>query len=393
MSEAYLTALTELRERLARHELDADDLVFTVDADGQHDLHVLDELVEMTRAEGPRREHRPARPLVSRAVQAHRQLGALEVGERLGRRAAARRRVRLPHLPPRRARARARLLLGLPVQRDRRGRGRALPARLQRPQRPRRAGAGRPVAHPAARRRHRPRGHPGRGGPRVAPRPRCREAFRTDAIAHLSIAGVLGVLIALTLQRSTDTVFTVVPRRARRVRSRRAPAPLRFPGRRSRCSVRSSRSSRRGSSRNDPIPASAIVLVGRLRRRRGAGRAGRAPARARSSSPARSSVLVVIAIVGIARASCSALAVGAVFVAAVVSRFGRFGLPAHAPAAHARARQHARRRGERAHRLLRCEHGRRDLVRRRRGARPAHVGRGRDHVRRRPRRQRDARRS
>ena len=52
MSEAYATALARLRERLARHELDADDLVFTVDADGQHDLHVLDELVEMTRREG-----------------------------------------------------------------------------------------------------------------------------------------------------------------------------------------------------------------------------------------------------------------------------------------------------------------------------------------------------
>ena len=52
MSEAYYTALTQLRDRLADGELDADDLVFTVDADGQHDLQVLDELVEMTRVEG-----------------------------------------------------------------------------------------------------------------------------------------------------------------------------------------------------------------------------------------------------------------------------------------------------------------------------------------------------
>jgi glycosyltransferase involved in cell wall biosynthesis len=52
MSEAYLLALTTLRERLQQGELSADDLVFTVDADGQHDLAVLDELVEITIAEG-----------------------------------------------------------------------------------------------------------------------------------------------------------------------------------------------------------------------------------------------------------------------------------------------------------------------------------------------------
>src|SRR6476646_917188 len=52
MSEAYTTALTRLRERLAAGELDPDDLVFTVDADGQHDLHVLNELVQITIDEG-----------------------------------------------------------------------------------------------------------------------------------------------------------------------------------------------------------------------------------------------------------------------------------------------------------------------------------------------------
>ena len=51
MSEAYLTALSELKERLRSGELHADDLVYTVDADGQHDLDVLDELVHMTIAE------------------------------------------------------------------------------------------------------------------------------------------------------------------------------------------------------------------------------------------------------------------------------------------------------------------------------------------------------
>ena len=48
MSGAYLLALTHLRDRFDRGELDADDLVFTVDADGQHDLAVLDELVRAT---------------------------------------------------------------------------------------------------------------------------------------------------------------------------------------------------------------------------------------------------------------------------------------------------------------------------------------------------------
>jgi peptidoglycan/xylan/chitin deacetylase (PgdA/CDA1 family) len=52
MSEAYALALTTLRARLADSELDPSDLVFTVDADGQHDLTVLDELVKMTLAEG-----------------------------------------------------------------------------------------------------------------------------------------------------------------------------------------------------------------------------------------------------------------------------------------------------------------------------------------------------
>ena len=104
MSEAYFTALTLLRKRLASGELDTDDLVFTVDADGQHDLHVLNELVEMTNARAARREPRAPRPLVPRPVQENRQLGAVAVGEPLGRRAAARRRVGLSHLPARRAR-------------------------------------------------------------------------------------------------------------------------------------------------------------------------------------------------------------------------------------------------------------------------------------------------
>src|SRR5437868_4473350 len=44
MSEAYYLALTDLRDRLQAGDLDADDLVLTIDADGQHDLAALDEL-------------------------------------------------------------------------------------------------------------------------------------------------------------------------------------------------------------------------------------------------------------------------------------------------------------------------------------------------------------
>ncbi len=44
LSEAYYTAFSDLKRRLHLGEIGADDLVFTVDADGQHDLSVLDQL-------------------------------------------------------------------------------------------------------------------------------------------------------------------------------------------------------------------------------------------------------------------------------------------------------------------------------------------------------------
>ena len=44
MSAAYYLAFTDLRQRLATGEIGEDDLVYTVDADGQHELSVLDEL-------------------------------------------------------------------------------------------------------------------------------------------------------------------------------------------------------------------------------------------------------------------------------------------------------------------------------------------------------------
>ena len=48
MSAAYYLAFTDLRARLRAGGADAEDLVFTVDADEQHDLSVLDRLERIT---------------------------------------------------------------------------------------------------------------------------------------------------------------------------------------------------------------------------------------------------------------------------------------------------------------------------------------------------------
>lgn len=49
MSAAYHLAFTELRQRLTDGTLAADDLVCTVDADGQHDLDAFDAMIETVR--------------------------------------------------------------------------------------------------------------------------------------------------------------------------------------------------------------------------------------------------------------------------------------------------------------------------------------------------------
>jgi glycosyltransferase involved in cell wall biosynthesis len=51
MSAAYYEAFTHLRNALEAGELDPDDLIFTVDADGQHELAVFDELQRLTETE------------------------------------------------------------------------------------------------------------------------------------------------------------------------------------------------------------------------------------------------------------------------------------------------------------------------------------------------------
>jgi glycosyltransferase involved in cell wall biosynthesis len=52
MSAAYYLAFSDLRQRLATGEVNPEDLVYTVDADGQHELSVLDELRDIAVAEG-----------------------------------------------------------------------------------------------------------------------------------------------------------------------------------------------------------------------------------------------------------------------------------------------------------------------------------------------------
>ena len=152
MSEAYYLALTDLRSRLLVGELDADDLVLTIDADGQHDLSALDALTSAM--SGGNLDANLARRDLS-GYPAIKRLGnwvMSTLGVVVGRTTPARRGVGVPRISPRRARARARLLPGLPVLGDRRSRGRAVPPRISRAQRPARTGAGVPLAHEYARR-------------------------------------------------------------------------------------------------------------------------------------------------------------------------------------------------------------------------------------------------
>ena len=51
MSAAYYLAFTDLKQRLAAGELDEADLVFTVDADGQHELAVFERLQAITESQ------------------------------------------------------------------------------------------------------------------------------------------------------------------------------------------------------------------------------------------------------------------------------------------------------------------------------------------------------
>jgi peptidoglycan/xylan/chitin deacetylase (PgdA/CDA1 family) len=209
MSEAYYTALTELRERLRVGELHDSDLVFTVDADGQHDLHVLNELVEMTIDEGldanlARRDlsyHGPFKRtgnwLLSKwaSMWAGAPLCDVESGYRIFRLGALAHaldyysgykysetvevavvmcqlgyKVRNDHVVP------------VPVSRSR---TRMRDALIDLSVIPLAAG-------------------------RVWRRNRLREALATDAVAHIALAGILGLLCSFTYVHATDTVLTLI---------------------------------------------------------------------------------------------------------------------------------------------------------------------------------------
>jgi len=323
MSEAYLTALTELRDRLARSELHADDLVFTVDADGQHDLEVLGELVEMTRAERldaniARRDlsyHGPFKRTGNWVLSkwasgwAGAPLHDVESGYRILRLGALAHALEFYSGYQYSETVEVAVVLcqlGYKVRNDH-----VVPVPVARSRTRLRDAAIDLAVIPVA-------------AGRVWRRDPMTEAFRTDAIAHLSIAGVLAVLIALTLQRSTDTAFTIAV-------SALAAFGL---GALLRRSVPRPSLALLGSLvalvavwliPQRPDPASGIILAGVF----GIGAALAAPVVRRPRPSVLAPVLATLIIAAFAglRPLVLGFAVVAVFVAAVVSRFGRFGFP------------------------------------------------------------------
>jgi peptidoglycan-N-acetylglucosamine deacetylase len=323
MSEAYLTALSELRDRLTLGELHADDLVFTVDADGQHDLQVLDELVEMTQAEGldaniARRDlsyHGPFKRTGNWVLSkwasgwAGAPLHDVESGYRIFRLGALAHALEFYSGYQYSETVEVAVVLcqlGYNVRNDH-----VVPVPVARSRTRLRDAAIDFAVIPVA-------------AGRVWRRDRAHEAFRTDAIAHLSIASVLGVLLTLTLQRSTNTVFTLafaaltafgLGAILRRSVPRPSLALLGPPVALVAAWLIPQR----------PDATSAIVLSGVF----GVGAALAAPVVRRPRPIVVAGAFAVLALAAVAgsRVLVLGLAVGAVFVAGAVSRFGRFGFP------------------------------------------------------------------
>ena len=323
MSEAYLTALSELRDRLSRGELHADDLVFTVDADGQHDLQVLDELVEMTRVEGldaniARRDlsyHGPFKRTGNWVLSkwasgwAGAPLHDVESGYRIFRLGALAHALEFYSGYQYSETVEVAVVLcqlGYNVRNDH-----VVPVPVARSRTRLRDAAIDLAVIPVA-------------AGRVWRRDRLRAAFRTDAIAHLSIASVLGVLLALSAQRATNTVFTLslsalaafgLGAVLRRSVPRPSLALLGPPIALVAAWLIPQR----------PDATSAIVLAGVF----GVGAALAAPVVRRPRPVVVAGAFVVLAIAALAgsRALVLGLAVGAVLIAGTVSRFGRIGIP------------------------------------------------------------------
>jgi peptidoglycan/xylan/chitin deacetylase (PgdA/CDA1 family) len=323
MSEAYHTALTQLRDRLARGELDADDLVFTVDADGQHDLHVLDELVEMTRLEEldaniARRDlsyHGPFKRtgnwVLSRWASswAGAPLHDVESGYRIFRLGALAHALEFYSGYKYSETVEVAVVLcqlGYNVRNDHL------------------------VPVPVARSRTRLRDAvidlaviPVAAG-RVWRRDRARDALPTDAVGHLAIAGVFGILLAITYQRSSDVVFTLV---LAALAAFGLGALLRSAVPRPSLALLGSTLALVAAwlvpQRSDP--GSAILLAGVF----GVGAALAAPRVRRPRPAVLAGAIAVLAIVAIAgsRSIVLGFAVGAVFVAAICSRIARISFP------------------------------------------------------------------
>ncbi len=207
MSEAYHTALTDLRAQLQRGELHDDDLVLTIDADGQHDLHVLNDLVDAAIAEGldaniARRDlsyHGPFKRtgnwVLSKwaSLWAGRKLCDVESGYRIFRLGALAR--ALDYYSGYRYSETVEVAvvmcqLGLNVRNDH-----LVPVPVARSRtRMRDALIDVSVIPVAASRVWR----------------RDRAAFRTDALAHVALAGIIGLLTAFTYEHATDTVLTLL---------------------------------------------------------------------------------------------------------------------------------------------------------------------------------------
>ncbi len=323
MSEAYHLALSTLRARLQAGELSDDDLVFTVDADGQHDLHVLEELVGVTLE-----EHLDAN-LARRDLSYHRAFkksgnwilsrwASLWAGTRLLDVESGYRIFRLGplvhaldfysgyHYSETVEVAVVMSQLGYRVRNDH-----LVPVPVSRSRTRLRDAVIDLAAIPAA-------------ATRVWRRDRAVDAYRTDAVAHVALGSIFGILLALTFSSATDTLSTIVVAAiaafaAGGMVRRYVPRPslaLLAP-------IVALVAAWLVPQRPDLGSSAVLASIFGI----GAGLA--APAVRRPRPAAFAAVVAAFLVVRVAgtRFELLALAVAAVGIAAVAARFGRVGLP------------------------------------------------------------------